>query len=129
MDADQAQIDSGKRANRRTVSTECHYLPNVDQRTSAARRYRDLAMAYADELGGEAKLSEVDKALVRQAAALVVRSEEMQGALIRGDGINDEQLTRLTNAATRALQALRRKAKPKADAPDLDTYLASRPAA
>jgi hypothetical protein len=38
-----------------------------------ARRYRDVAIALADDLGGQDKLSEQSKILVRQSAALTVQ--------------------------------------------------------
>ena len=100
-------------------------LPGINGRSAPARRYRDLCTAFANDLGGESVLREADKALVRQAAALTVRSEEMQAALVRGDDIDDEQLTRLMNVASRTLAALRQRKPAKAKA-GLHDYLASR---
>jgi len=102
-------------------------LPGIDGRSAAARRYRDLTIAFAADLGGPDKLSEADKALIRQAAALMVRTEDLQGAIVRGDEVDDEQIVRLTNAVARALAAIRRKVrKHGANAPDLAAYLAAK---
>ncbi|MGA2493336.1 MAG: hypothetical protein ABSF67_10340 [Roseiarcus sp.] len=81
-------------------------LANVDGRTADARRYRDLAASLADDLGGAAGLTEAQRALVRQAAAMIVQSERLQSAVLRGELVDVEQLTRLANAATRILSRL-----------------------
>jgi hypothetical protein len=81
-------------------------LPDVDGRTAAARRYRDLAISIADDLGGAASLTEAQTALVRQASAMIVQSEALQGQILRGELVDCEQLTRLANAATRILTRL-----------------------
>jgi hypothetical protein len=52
----------------------------VDGRTVAARRFRALVADLATDCG-ERGLSAADLALIRQAAALTVRSEELQAAL------------------------------------------------
>jgi hypothetical protein len=40
-------------------------LRGVDGRSTIARRYRDVAIALADDLGGQDKLNEATKVLVR----------------------------------------------------------------
>jgi hypothetical protein len=111
------------------VSNGSSMLPGIDGRSAAARRYRDLAMSFAGELGGEAAMTEPEKALVRLAAALTVQGETMQAAIIRGDTVDDEQVVRTANALTRALTQLRRKSRsPKTAAPSLQDYLAKRDA-
>lgn len=88
---------------------------NIDGRTADARRYRDLCVSLADDLGGEARLTEAQRALVRQAGAMIVQSERLQSAALRGDLVDVEQLTRLANAATRILSRLGiKRAAPKA---------------
>jgi hypothetical protein len=81
-------------------------LANIDGRTADARRYRDLTASLADDLGGAGGLTEAQRALVRQAAAMIVQSEKLQGAVLRGELVDVEQLTRLANAATRILSRL-----------------------
>jgi hypothetical protein len=84
-------------------------IAGVDGRSAEARRYRDLCMSFADDLGGAAGLTESQRALVRQAAALTVQSEKLQGALLRGEDVSDEQMTRVANSLSRTLQRLGRK--------------------
>ena len=87
-------------------------LRGVDGRSEAARRYRDVAIALADDLGGQDKLGEPGKILVRQAAALTVQVEALQSKIVAGEDIDLEQLTRLSNVLGRTLQRLGLKRPP-----------------
>jgi hypothetical protein len=78
----------------------------VDGRSAEARRYKDVAWNLADDLGGAAGLTEAQRALVRQVAAMTVQSEKLQGAVLRGEMVDVEQLTRLSNALSRMLHRL-----------------------
>ncbi len=71
-----------------------------------ARRYRDVAMALADDCGGQDKLSEPSKILVRQAAAMTVQVEGLQSKIVAGEDVDMEQMTRLANVLGRTLQRL-----------------------
>jgi hypothetical protein len=55
---------------------------------------------------------------------IIVQSEKMQGAVLRGELVDIEQFTRLANAATRILTrlGLKKRADPT---PSLHDYLAS----
>ena len=91
---------------RSRVTNGSKMIAGLDGRTAEARRYRDLCLSLADDCGGAANLSEAQRALVRQAAAMIVQSEKLQGAILRGEIIDCEQLTRLANASTRILTKL-----------------------
>ena len=91
---------------RSRVTNGSQLLAGIDGRTAPARRYRDLCQSLADDLGGAASLTEAQRALVRQAAAMIVQSEKLQGEVLRGEIVDCEQLTRLANAATRILSRL-----------------------
>jgi hypothetical protein len=84
-----------------------------------ARRYRDVAIALADDLGGQDKLSEQSKILVRQSAALTVQVEGLQSKIVSGEDVDVEQLTRLSNALSRMLHrlGLKKQASPKQTSP------------
>jgi predicted ABC-type transport system involved in lysophospholipase L1 biosynthesis ATPase subunit len=111
-------------ANRSRV-TNGKMIAGVDGRSAEARRYRDLAMSFADDLGGAACLTEAQRALVFQAASLVVQSEALNGAMIRGELVDVEQQTRVANALGRTLNRLgiRKRVSP---APTIADYLAAR---
>jgi hypothetical protein len=91
---------------RSRITNGSKMVANVDGRSAEARRYKDLTMSLADDLGGASALTEAQRALVRQAAAMIVQSEKLQGAVLRGEIVDYEQLTRLANAATRILTRL-----------------------
>ena len=65
-----------------------------------------MAIALAGDLGGQNKLSEPSKILVRQAAALTVQVENLQSKIVAGEDVDLEQLTRLSNALSRMLHRL-----------------------
>jgi hypothetical protein len=91
-------------------------LRGVDGRSVVARRYRDVAIALADDLGGQDRLSEPSKILIRQALAMTVQVEGLQSKIVSGEDVDLEQLTRLSNVLGRTLQRLglkKPRAKPK----------------
>jgi hypothetical protein len=85
----------------------------TDGRSTVARRFKDLVISLAAPLGGERALNESDRALVRTAATLTLRSEQLQAAAVSGAPIDSEELTRLANSVRGVLATLRRRAKPE----------------
>lgn len=77
-------------------------LPRPDGRTLPARRYRQLLREFEAELGGN--LSAIDKALLGQAAALVVRSEAIQTAIVAGHAADTDEAVRLASESRRILR-------------------------
>jgi len=110
---------------RSRVTNGSQLLANVDGRTAEARRYRDLVISFADDLGGVDKLTEADKALCRQAAASVVAGERMQTEIVSGRDVDLEQLSRMMNITTRLLGRLRTHHKPAKAISPLATHFAS----
>jgi len=91
-----------------------------------ARRYREVAVAIADDLGGPDKLSEPTKILVRQAASLTLQVESLQSKIVSGEDVDAEQLVRLSNVLGRTLQRLGLKRPVPPKAPSLAEYLAAK---
>lgn len=112
---------------RSAVTNDPLLLRGVDGRSMVARRYRDVAIALADDLGGQDKLSEPSKILVRQAAALTVQVEGLQSKIVSGEDVDLEQLTRLSNVLGRTLQRLGVR-KPVQKRRSIQDYLADRAA-
>ena len=79
-----------------------------DGRSAEARRFRDLMLAYADDAGGEAVLTEAQRALVKQAATLTLQSERLQSAMLAGGAVDVDQQTRVANSLARTLSRLGR---------------------
>jgi hypothetical protein len=116
--------------SRSKVSNGTRLLQNVDGRSSSARRFRDLVRAYEAEVGGN--LTEVERGLIRQAAALTFKAETLQSDLVNGNPVDGDQLIRLTGTARRILSAIGERASKRnalGDDDELDRYLAQKAAA
>jgi hypothetical protein len=98
-------------------------LPRVDGRTLPAERYRALLEEFEAEIGGS--LSAIDRAMLAQAAALVVRSEAIQADIVAGKAPDTDEAVRLASESRRILASLRAKAKAKPAGPTLQEYLAA----
>ena len=84
-----------------------------DQRTKAARRFKELVRDFGIDLGGAPTIAE--QSLIRQAAILTLRAESLQAAILDGETTNDAALVRMANASARILGQLgvqHRKRKP-----------------
>jgi hypothetical protein len=113
---------------RSKISNGSRLLENVDGRSSSARRFRDLVRSYEAEAGGN--LTEIERGLIRQGAALTVQTERMQSAIVRGEAVDNDALIRISGEARRILSSILAKAaKRKPTAPTLADYLARRKAA
>lgn len=108
-------IDDTSRRNRSAISNGSWLLEGVDNRTAYGRRYRDLCIAFAGDLGGGNALTSTQEAMIRQAATVTVESEKLQSKVVRGEPIDHEQLVRLLNLQARLVKQLgiKPKSKPK----------------
>ena len=112
---------------RSAVSNRSRLLQNVDGRSSSARRFRDLVAAFEAEIGGT--LTEVERGLVRQAAALTIRAEQLQADIVNGKPVDSDALIRISSTAKRILGAIGEKAaKRKPAVPSLHDHVARRAA-
>ena len=129
MHTPQRQVAAPSKTNRSAISNRSRLLPGVDGRSSNARRFRDICAAYDAEAGGN--VTEVERDLIRQAAGLTLRAEQLQGAIVRGEAVDNDELIRLSSTAKRLLEAIRAKAaknKPTGAAA-LQEYIARKTAA
>ena len=109
---------------RSRVTNGSMMVAGLDGRGAAGRRYRDLCISLAVDLGGSSSLTEAQRALVWQAAAMILQSEKLQGEVLRGEVVDCEQLNRLANVATRILSRLG--VKRAVVAPSLNDRIAAR---
>jgi hypothetical protein len=101
---------------------------NVDERSAGARRFRDLVSAFSADLGDD--LSEADMAMVRTAAALTLKSEQMQAALAAGQDVDSDALIRLAGTTRRSLSAISAKVSDRpGNTMTLADYMAAKQAA
>jgi hypothetical protein len=87
--------------NRSRITNRTRLLENVGGRSSAARRFPDICANYEAEAGGN--VTELERDLIRQAAGLTLRAEQMQGAIVRGEPVNNDELVRISSTAKRGL--------------------------
>lgn len=103
------QASAKPRRIRRVCGVE---VPRVeDGRRSSAHKFRRLVKAYTSELGHD--LSEVDRGLVAQAAALAVHIERLQRDILEGRDVSADEVVRLSSEHRRLLTALRSRAAKK----------------
>jgi hypothetical protein len=87
----------------------------VDWRTLEGRRYRQLVAQFTAEVG--TPLTAIEETMISQAAALVVKSEAIQTAIVAGEDADADQAIRLSSESRRLLEGLRPKtAKARAEA-------------
>jgi hypothetical protein len=92
--------------SRSIVTNGAKMIVGVDGRSADARRFRDLAMSFADDAGGASALTEAKRTLVKQAAMLTIQSEKSQAAMLQGEPVNVGQQVRIADALSRALSRL-----------------------
>lgn len=105
-------INGISNTNRSRVSNGTKLLAGIDGRSPQARRFRDLILGYTAEFE---VASEFDKALIRQAAFLVIKAEDLQAKTLRGEDVASDEIVRLSGQLGRVLAALKRRSN--ADAP------------
>src|SRR5271167_2328932 len=98
--------------------------PSPRRRTplGSVRRFNELTVLFARELGITPTTAEREQ--LRQAAALVLRAEQLQHAIIRGEQVATDELIRLSSESRRVLAGLRKRAgAPARRGPSLAQYL------
>ena len=73
---------------RSRVTNGTDVLPGIDQRSTVARRYRDICAAIASDQGGAEHLSEARHQLIRRFAAAAVLAEQIEARMAMGETID-----------------------------------------
>src|SRR5262249_49027670 len=88
-----------KRKGRSKVTNHQDLLPNLDGRSSPARRFRDLVAAFVADQGGLDMCFEVKLGLLRRLAACTVRAEMLEARMMNGEPVNVAELCTLASTA------------------------------
>jgi hypothetical protein len=105
-------VDTLPVARPRRGKTRLRTLDRLDQRTRAYKRTRELVALWTAAVGGSP--SPVQAMAIRHAAACCAISEDAQSRYLSGDpSFSPDQLTKLANIATRAINALGLPAEPE----------------
>jgi hypothetical protein len=124
MSAGRSDVAARSPRVRSRVTNGNALLPNVDGRSTWARRARDVLQAHIADLGGDSNVSEAERSVVKRAAILTAELERLESAFAVTDGapsIADlDAYQRASNSLRRLLESvgLRRRARdvtPKLD--------------
>jgi hypothetical protein len=97
-----------------------------DQRSKAAKRFRDIISAITADLGGSDRLSEGERQLIRRCAMISVECEKMEAKSVAGEDINVDLFGTLTDRLGRTLARLGLRRVPRDVEPDLESYIDAR---
>jgi len=83
------------------------------EQTAVGLRWKDIAAAITEDLGGIDRLSEIERQLVRRVTHLSVEAELMEADRVKGQEIDIDKYISITNAIGRAGQrvGLRRRSR------------------
>ncbi len=125
-DLSSQQVARHLKQGRSAVTNGKRTLIGVKGSSKFGRRYRDIVDLYTTEIGGD--LSQTEMAMVKQAAALAIKGEMMQAAIINGEPVDSDELIRLSSEVRRILDAIGERAGTRKPAPGDDAlrrFLAS----
>lgn len=110
-------------ARSRVTNGRQDFLGAIDQRSLAARRWRDISGQITADLGGE-PLSEAQRQLVRRATTIAVQCEVMEFEAANGRPIDLDTYGQLTDRLGRVLSRLGIKRQPRDVTPSVAEYIA-----
>jgi hypothetical protein len=107
MPTENSGITTRKPTARSRITNGRDWLPGIDQRSTIARRYRDLvAEVVTSDLGGIDRCSQAKLQLARRFAALAVQLEALEAKLADGAEINIQEYATLTSTLVRVISRL-----------------------
>ena len=124
MTVESTTIVTRKPRARSRVSNGKDWLAGVDQRSSIARRYRDLMAEAIADAGGASECSQARLQLIRRLAALSVQLEQLEAKLADGADIDIAEYTSLTSTLVRVVSRLGLQRRSRDVTPSLAEYLA-----
>jgi hypothetical protein len=109
------------KSNLSRVSTGTRlFIDGGDGRTPIGRRYRDLLAGYRAELGRQPTM--IEDTLLRAAASIAIRQEQLAGALSTGELIDPRAVTQLSSELRRVLRELGIRGSGSSVEPDTDRH-------
>ncbi len=112
-------ITTGDQTARKPSRRPRQRVPRHRTPLASVRRFNTLVLKFTDELLGNRRtaLTTFEREMVRQAAALTLRAEQLQAGLLRGETVDPDELIRVTSEMRRAVKALGFKVEPPAPPP------------
>jgi hypothetical protein len=113
---------------RSRITNHRDLLPQLDGRSAAARRFRDLVNDFVADQGGLEHCSEVKLGLLRRLAAITTQSEMLESRAANGEPVDIMTLCQLASTALRLSARIGIERVPKDITPSLGQYLAAQQA-
>jgi len=110
---------------RSRVSNGNALLPGVDQRSTIARRYKDILSSLISDQGGADGLSEARLQLCRRFAAAACLSEAMEAKLANGEVIDLAEHALLSSTLVRLAQRIGLDRRARNITPSIKDYIES----
>lgn len=123
--SDRSAVDPRTTYNRSAVTNGKRLFVEAGGKSAWARRYRDLLVLHADDLGGGSMLSEAQHSLIRRAATLEIECERLEGRLSDGHDVDLDVYARTCSHLRRILESLGLERAKRTIEPSLSDYLAS----
>jgi hypothetical protein len=101
VDLDKSACNPRHKKARSKITNHVDLLPDLDGRSSAARRFRDLVSAFLVDMGGIENCSEIKLGLVRQLAAVTVQAELLAAQMVNGVPVDIPTLCQLASTTVR----------------------------
>ena len=95
-----------KAHGRSALSNGTITLPETDNRLRSVRRYRDLVRAIVADQGGEDRLSETRRTLIRRFAAGAVFAEQIEAKFAAGEEISSADWAVIASTLVRIAQRI-----------------------
>ena len=113
------------RTNRsRVTNGSSLHLGEVDGRSEAARRFRDVLSEIVSDLGGSDTLSEGQRQLARRAAMMSVEAERMEAEAVAGGKLDPDAFGALSDRLGRVFNRLGLKRVARDRTPTIDAIIA-----
>ena len=99
-------------------------LDQLDHRTAAAKRCRDLIAAIELDLGGSDRLSTGERQIIQRAAIIGAVLEDIETRWLAGEPIDPALYATLGNAQRRLLETIGLRRRARDVTPSVDEYVA-----
>ena len=124
-EATEIQPDGGDDTGRtRAGKVRLRTLSDIDARTAAYRRFRELAEAYTSDLGGD--LSTAESAIVQRVVSLQVWLEDSEASYANTGALDIATYTTASNALRRLLADIGLRRRQKDITPDITDYVSQK---
>jgi hypothetical protein len=117
-------VDARPTRLRARITNHADLLPDLDGRSSQARRFRDLVLAFVADMGGLDNCSSVRLGLLRRLAAASVLIERLEAEAVAGKAIDVNEFCTLTSTTVRLSQRLGLERRQRLVTPSVAEYVA-----